>query len=62
MEANDFSPEHEQYRFYSRKSSEKDNVYITVDTTNLTQDQKYLAENYKMKTNDPSRKILVLNV
>lgn len=62
IEANDFSPEHEQYRFYSRESSEKDNVYITVDTTNLAQDQKYLAENYKMKTNDPSWKIQILNV
>jgi hypothetical protein len=62
MEANDFSPEHEQYRFYSRESSEKDNVYITVDTTNLTQDQKYLAENFKMKTNDSGWKIQILNV
>lgn len=62
MEANDFSPEHEQYRFYRRESSEKDNVYITVDTTNFTPDQKYLAENYKMKTNDPSWKIQILNI
>jgi len=56
------SPENEAYRFYIRESSEKDNIYITVNTANLTQDQKYLAENYKLKTNDPSRKILVLNV
>jgi hypothetical protein len=62
MEAKDFSPENEQYRFYSRESSEKDNVYITVDTTNLTQDQKYLAENFKMKTNDSGWKIQILNV
>jgi hypothetical protein len=62
IEAEIASPENEAYRFYVRESSEKDNIYISVNTANLTQDQKYLAENYKMKTNDPSRKILVLNV
>jgi len=62
IEAEIASPENEAYRFYVRESSEKDNIYISVNTSNLTQDQKYLAENYKMKTNDPSWEIQILNV
>ena len=62
VEKDNLAIENEQYRFYSRESSEKDNVYITVNMANLSQDQRYLAENYRMKTNDSGWEIQILNV
>ncbi len=62
VEKDNLAIENEQYKFYNMEFSKNDNVYITVDTANLTQDQKYLAESYKMKTNDPTWKIEVLKV
>ena len=62
IEKDNLAIENEQYKFYNRESSEKDLIYITVNISNLSQDQKYLAENFKMKTNDSGWKIQILNV